>query len=65
MIQASKDGHGLASELFEKLPERLAEGTIRPNSVRLRLGLDAVFGEVPGVRRWEDLRLQVSLWTVK
>ncbi|RHZ59802.1 uncharacterized protein CDV56_106190 [Aspergillus thermomutatus] len=39
---ASKDDHELASELFENLPSWLEEGTIRPNSAKLRLGLDAV-----------------------
>ncbi|EAW12250.1 zinc-binding alcohol dehydrogenase family protein [Aspergillus clavatus NRRL 1] len=39
---ASKENHELASELFEKLLGWLEQGTIRPNSVKLLHGLDAV-----------------------
>ncbi|KAL4747506.1 hypothetical protein BDW72DRAFT_206398 [Aspergillus terricola var. indicus] len=39
---ASPNDHELASELFEQLPARLANGTIKPNNPRVLRGLDAV-----------------------
>lgn len=37
-----KEDHELASELFEKLPELLESGKVRPNPTRIKKGLDAV-----------------------
>ncbi|KAF3390249.1 hypothetical protein F1880_009039 [Penicillium rolfsii] len=39
---ASKDDHELASELFEKLPAWLDNGTLRPNQSQSRKGLNSV-----------------------
>ncbi|KAL4868387.1 fungal-specific transcription factor domain-containing protein [Aspergillus spectabilis] len=40
--KASKEDHDLSSELFEKLPEWLEKGTVKPNHPKVLHGLDAV-----------------------
>lgn len=47
---ANKDDHELAGELFERLPKWLEEGVVRPNSQRVKRGLDKV-GE-----GWQEYR---------
>jgi NADPH:quinone reductase-like Zn-dependent oxidoreductase len=39
---ASQDDHNLSSELFEKLPQWLEDGTIKPNEAKVLKGLEAV-----------------------
>lgn len=39
---ANKDDHELASELFEKLPQWLEDGTIKPNDAKVLEGLEKV-----------------------
>ncbi|KAL2842571.1 putative zinc-binding dehydrogenase family oxidoreductase [Aspergillus pseudoustus] len=39
---ASQDDHGLSSELFEKLPGWLAEGTVKSNTPKVLRGLDSI-----------------------
>lgn len=40
--QASEEDHALASELFEKLPQWLEYGKIKPNKTKVMKGLNAV-----------------------
>jgi hypothetical protein len=40
--QASKDDHELVAELFEKLPEWLERGPVKPNRPKVLEGLGAV-----------------------
>lgn len=39
---ANKDDHELATELFEKLPEWLQNGTVKPNKPSVKKGLESV-----------------------
>lgn len=48
---ASRDDHELAAELFEKLPEWLEKGVVKPNSQSVKKGLDKV-GE--GFQEYRD-----------
>lgn len=41
-VQPSKDDHELSAELFEKLPEWLETGVIKPNATRVLAGLESV-----------------------
>lgn len=51
MLQLSKEDHELGSELFEKLPTWLENGTVKPNNPKVLPGLDAV-GE--GFQEYRD-----------
>ena len=42
MWQANKADHELASELFEKLPGWLTDGTITPSTPKVLKGLESV-----------------------
>ena len=41
-MQANKDDHELAAELFEKLPGWLDQGVVKPNAPKVKQGLGAV-----------------------
>lgn len=41
-LQASQEDHDLARELFDKLPQWLEQGTIKPNNTKVLIGLDSV-----------------------
>lgn len=41
-VQANKDDHELAAELFEKLPGWLDQGVVKPNAQKVKQGLGAV-----------------------
>ncbi|KAL2801529.1 hypothetical protein BJX63DRAFT_438749 [Aspergillus granulosus] len=50
LYTASKEDHELASELFEKLPDWLGQGTVKPGHPKVLRGLDAVSEGFQGYR---------------
>ncbi|KAL2811853.1 hypothetical protein BJX63DRAFT_433032 [Aspergillus granulosus] len=48
---ASREDHELAAELFEKLPDWLNDGSLKPNNPKILQGLDAV---VDGFQEYGD-----------